>query len=388
MNGSTIITLNPNAVKNNIAFLRKQYGKKVKISSVLKANAYGHGIEQMVPMLEKAGVDHFSVFEYDEAVRIYRSLSAPAAIVIMGWISDRNLKTSIQTGFEFFVFNIDRLKKSLAIARQLKTTAKIHLEAETGMNRTGLNTNQLKEAISILLNNPESFEIMGFCTHLAGPESISNHLRVQRQLKIYQQMLLLLNQNNIKPKYRHVANSAASMVYPATRMDLVRVGIMQYGFWSSAEIFIHYIGNKPEMVDPLHRVLDWKSQIMSIKDVNIGEFVGYGVSYLAQTKLKMAIVPVGYSNGYSRSLSNKGRVLVRGIRCSVIGLVNMNMIAIDVTNVDNVTEGDEVVIIGKQADLEIKVSAFSDISNMLNYEVLSHLPKNIERKVLNGSNGG
>jgi alanine racemase len=127
---------------------------------------------------------------------------------------------------------------------------------------------------------------------------------------------------------------------------------------------------------------------MSLKDVNIGEFVGYGVSYLAQTKLKMAIVPVGYSNGYSRSLSNKGRVLVRGVRCSVIGLVNMNMIAIDVTNVDNVTEGDEVVIIGKQADLEIKVSAFSDISNLLNYEVLSHLPKNIERKVLNGSNGG
>lgn len=386
MNGSTIITLNPNAVKSNIAFLRKQYGKKVKISSVLKANAYGHGIEQMVPMLEKAGVDHFSVFEYDEAVRIYRSLSAPATIVIMGWISDRNLKTSIQTGFEFFVFNIDRLKKSLAIARQLKTTAKIHLEAETGMNRTGMNINQLKEAISIIQNNRDSFEIMGFCTHLAGPESISNHLRIQRQLKVYQQMHSLLSQNNIVPKYRHVANSAASMVYPATRMDLVRVGIMQYGFWSSAEIFIHYIGNKPEMADPLRRVLDWKSKIMALKDVNIGEFVGYGVSYLAQTKLKMAIVPVGYSNGYSRSLSNKGRVLVRGVRCSVIGLVNMNMIAIDVSNVEKVMEGDEVVIIGKQADLEIKVSAFSDISNLLNYEVLSHLPKNIERKVLNGSN--
>ena len=284
----------------------------MRISSVVKANAYGHGIEVIVPLLEKEGVDHFSVFDFGEAVRVEKSLSEPQDIMIMGWIGNSNIKSAIQKGFEFFVFNLERLKKALYYAKKLNIKAKIHLEVETGMNRSGLSTEELQEAVLIILQNLEHFTVKGFCTHLAGAESISNYFRIQKQLKKYYSLYSYLINNNIMPEYKHVANSAAAFVYPRTRMDMVRIGIMQYGFWSSTETFIHYTSNKKDKRDPLDRILGWQSQIMTIKDIKEGEFIGYGISYLAQRKTKTALIPVGYSLGYNRSLSNRGRVLIRG----------------------------------------------------------------------------
>jgi len=366
MNLRSIITLNENAVENNISFLRKKLGQKVKISSVVKANAYGHGIEAIVPLFEKYGIDHFSVFEYSDALRVLNSLSEPKDIMIMGWISNHNIRDVIKKGFEFYIFNIERLHTALHYAVELNIKAKIHIEIETGMNRTGLNTKELKEVIAIINGNIQYFEIIGFCTHLAGAESISNHIRIHKQLKKYEKLYDLAKSFDIIPKYKHVANSAASFVFPKSRMDLVRIGIMQYGFWSSAETFIQYISAKKNKTNPLVRVLDWKSQIMSLKEVKTGEYIGYGISFLAQTDMVTALIPIGYYNGYNRALSNKGRVIIRGQRCGVIGVVNMNMMIVDVTNVIGVEIGDEVVIIGKQGDFEIKVSDFGDISNKLN----------------------
>jgi alanine racemase len=375
------ITLNENAVENNIAFLKKKLGGKVKISAVVKANAYGHGIEQIVPVFEKYGIDHYAVFYYSEAVRVFNSLSKPATIMVMGWLCEKSIGEAIEKGIEFFVFNIERLNSAIKYAKELNIKARIHLEAETGMNRSGLNIDELNKAIDIIKENREQIEISGFCTHLAGAESVSNHYRIKNQLRQYKKMLATFEASDLYPKYKHVANSAAAFVYPKARMDLVRVGIMLYGFWSSTEVFIRYINHKNKKIDPLRRILGWHSQIMSVKEVKTGEFVGYGISYLAQTNIKTALVPVGYSFGYSRSLSNKGRVLIRGNRCGVIGVVNMNMIIVDISNVPDAEVGDEVVIIGKQNNLEIKVSAFSDNSDLLNYEILAHLSESIVRTV-------
>lgn len=382
MNRSSEIILSEKAVQNNIKFLKKKLGPQVKISSVVKANAYGHGIEQIVPLFEKYGIDHFSVFDFTEAERVCSSISGKCSIMIMGWIPKDRMKKVLEKGFEFFVFNLERLKLALQTAKLLNVKAQIHLEAETGMNRTGFNAVDLAKAIEIINQNREYFEVVGFCTHLAGPESISNYLRIQKQLKVYQKLLTLLYNNDIRPTYRHVANSAGAFSYPKTRMDLVRIGIMQYGFWPSTETFVQYISSKRDKTDPLERIMSWHSRVMSVKEVNTGEFVGYGIAYLAQTEMKTALIPVGYASGFSRSLSNRGRVLICGQRCRVIGVVNMNMIVADITHVKDVSVGDEVVIIGKQGDLEIKVSAFSDISDQLNYEVLAHLSQRILRRVV------
>ena len=195
MTDSSIITLNEKALEKNIAFLKKKLGAKVLISAVVKANAYGHGIEQIVPLFEKYGINHYSVFSYIEAIRVYKSLSKPQPILIMGWVSDENMQDVIKKGIEFFVFNLERLQIALACSKKLHLKANIHLEAETGMNRSGLNTEDLNTAISIIKENEECFDVVGFCTHLAGAESISNHPRIQKQLKNYQKMLTILEKN-------------------------------------------------------------------------------------------------------------------------------------------------------------------------------------------------
>lgn len=382
MNDNSTITLSRKAVKNNIAFLKQQLHANVKISAVVKANAYGHGIEQVVPLFEEQGIDHFSVFDYQEAVRVKKSLNSEASIMIMGWISESNLVNTIRQEYEFFVFSLERLRQAAALAEKHGIKARIHLEVETGMNRSGLHVEELEQAMDIIEKHRDLFTIKGFCSHMAGPESVSNYLRIQKQLKRYEVMCSLLNKKQIIPEYKHIANSAGAFVYPEAQMDLVRIGIMLYGFWSSAEVFMHYVRTKVNKQDPLHRLLNWSSKVMAVKDVEEGEFIGYGLSYLAQRPIKTALIPVGYSIGYSRSLSNKGRVIINGCRCGVISTVNMNMIIADITNVPEVSIGDEVVIIGKQGDLEIKVSAFSNISNELNYEVLAHLSENINRIVL------
>jgi len=382
MTNSSILSIDEKALKNNVSFLKKKMGKKVVISAVVKANAYGHGIEQIVPLFEKYGINHFSVFSYSEALRVYHSLSEPQTIVIMGWIPDEKMADVIEKGIEFFVFNLERLELALETAKRMNLVARVHLEVETGMNRSGLESDELNEAISLIKENEDYLKVAGFCTHLAGAESISNHPRIQKQLKKYQKMLTVLETAGIDPGYRHVANSAASFIYPKARMDLVRIGIMIYGYWSSIEVFIQYSHNKVNKADPLQRILSWKSKIMAIKTVKYGEFVSYGISYLAQSDVKTALIPIGYASGYSRSLSNKGLVIINGHRCGVIGVVNMNMIIADISHVPSAQEGDEVVIIGKQDHLEIKVSAFSDISDQLNYEVLAHLSESIKRTVV------
>jgi len=382
MTESSLVTLNEISVRNNVTFLKKKMGKNVILSAVVKANAYGHGIEQIVPLFEKHGINHYSVFSYQEAIRVYNSLSESSTIMIMGWISDADLTDAIEKGIELYIFNIERLVLAIGCAQKLNKKVNIHLEAETGMNRSGLTEEELIQAIAIIKENEQYINLVGLCTHLAGAESISNHSRILKQLKSYQRMLTILETNGISPQIKHVANSAASFIYPKARMDMVRVGIMLYGFWSSSEVFIQYVNNRKNKIDPLNRILGWESRIMSIKEVKTGKFIGYGISYLAQTDMKTALIPIGYASGYSRSLSNKGRVLIGGQLCCVIGVVNMNMIIADVTNIPNVKLADEVVIIGKQDSLEIKVSAFSDISDELNYEVLAHLSELIKRTTI------
>jgi alanine racemase len=186
----------------------------------------------------------------------------------------------------------------------------------------------------------------------------------------------------LSPEQKHTACSAAALRYPKFQMDMVRLGIIQYGFFPNKEILIEYLTKKKETENPLKRLISWKSHVMDVKKVKTGEFVGYGTSYLANYDLKIAIIPVGYAHGFSRNLSNQGIVLINGQRVSVVGTVNMNMITVDVTQVNSVEKGDEVVLIGKQGDLEISVSSFSEFSEQVNYELLTRLPENLPRLVV------
>lgn len=383
MHSTSTIVLNSEALKSNIGFIRSCVGPEVRLSSVVKGNAYGHGIEAFVPLVESCGVDHFSVFSADEAHRVHSVVSRDSTILIMGEVGESGLEWAIENNIEFFVFDIERALAALTIARKLEKAAKIHIEVETGLNRTGFNKPGLKQLVELIKSSDGYLAVEGLCTHYAGAESIANYVRVQNQIKKYNKFYQWLVSQGITPTLRHTACSAAAMAYPKTHMDLVRIGILQYGFWPSKEIFIDYLGRlrNREKMDPLKRVISWTSYIMSIKEVKTGEFIGYGTSYLAQQNMTIAAVPVGYAHGYSRVLSNQGRVLVNGRRVGVVGIVNMNMMMIDITDVPDVHRGMKVILIGGKDETAISVASFGELSNQLNYELLTRLPHDIPRLI-------
>lgn len=383
MQTNSVIELSRSAYQKNIDFLKQLFGKKIILSSVVKGNAYGHGIAEFVSMASACGVNHFSVFDADEARQVKAALQNEIPIMIMGFVSDEDLEWIINNEIEFFVFDKKRLLSACKMARKLKKRAIIHIEIETGMNRTGFEKNELSTVVTILKKEKEHLVFKGLCTHYAGAESIGNYYRVEKQIKRFEEIRQYLLEKELKPELLHSACSAASVMFPETRMNLVRIGIMQYGLWPSQEVFITYLNSKKIKSDPLHRIITWKSAVMSVKKVKSGDFVGYGTSFMAKKNMKIAVIPIGYAHGYSRSLSNHGRVLIQGQRCMVVGLVNMNMIAVDVTDIENVKKNDEVVLIGNQDHLAISIASFSDYSNQLNYELLTRISKTIPRKIIN-----
>lgn len=377
---TSYIELSQSALEENYKFLQSVVGEQTLISTVIKGNAYGHGIVDLVPMAIKAGQTHFSVFSADEA-RLCREVAPFAEIMIMGMLDNEELEWAITNNIQFYIFEVDRLEEALKIAKKLNQLAQIHLELETGMNRTGLRKKEVLKVIE-LLNQNENYILKGVCTHFAGAESIGNYVRIQEQIKSFKKQRKQLAKEGLIAERYHLASSAATLSYPKTQMDMVRIGILNYGFWPSTETFIHFVKDKLDRTDPLRRILSWKSKVMSTKTVETGEFIGYGTTYMARENMKIATVPVGYSHGYSRSLSNQGRVLVNGERVSVVGIVNMNMMVLDITDIPDTKKGDEVVLIGDQGDYSISVSSFSELSDQLNYELLTRLPHNIPRKVI------
>lgn len=380
MASTSIIEIKCKAIENNVHFIRQLIGPDVVISAVIKGNAYGHGIEVAIPALEYSGVTHFAVYSSSEARDAYNVMDDSSTLMIMGFIFEDDLKWVIQHQIEFYVSNLSTLKQAISMAKKLEKPARIHIDVETGMNRTGLLLKDLKKAIPIIKDNAEHLMLQGLTSHLAGAESIANHNRVKKQFSVFRKRRKLLHESGISPTLHHIASSAATISYPETRMDMVRTGILLYGYWPTKETFIYYIHRRKDKSDPLKRAVTWRTQVMSTKTVPEGEFIGYGLSFQAQSKMEIMILPVGYSNGYSRSLSNNGHVLVKGQRAEVIGSVNMNMILCDISTIKGkIHIGDEVVLIGQQGDMEISFSSFADMNNSLNYEILARLPNNIER---------
>ncbi len=377
------IELSKSALRNNLQYIRSRLQEGVILSAVCKGNAYGHGIEPMVLMAEAEGVRHFSVFSSAEARRVQANVRHDSTIMIMGYIHNDELPWAIENNVQFYVFEFDRLHAAIAAAKNAGKKAAIHLEVETGMNRTGFEEDQLPALFDILHNNREHLQIEGLATHYAGAESIANYLRIQQQIKKYQELHRLFCEQNLTPRLRHTACSAAAINYPETTFDMVRIGIMFYGFWPNEETYIYQLRQQDKKgLDPLKRVISWKSEIMSVKQVKMGEFIGYGTSYQAPYDMRIAIVPVGYGYGFSRSLSNLGRVLIKGKRLPVIGVVNMNLAMVNVNELPKVKKGEEVVLVGKQGRQEISVASFSEMSSQLNYELLTRLPLDIPRKVV------
>lgn len=377
------VELSQAALKKNINFIRKKIGPTTRLSCVVKANAYGHGIPQIVTMLGRCGVNHISVASAYEAEEVLEYRREGTDIMIMGILYDQDIEWAIAHDIEFYIFNYDRLPLVLEKAKKLAKKAKLHIEVETGTNRTGMTEPYFRKSLTFLKRHQAHLTFQGLCTHLGGAESMSNAFRTEQQKTRYKRYLADCKKRNFMPLCRHIACSASALAMPETHYDMVRVGVATYGFWPSPDIYYQHLQAVGKMKDtPMSRIISWKTDIMDVKHVPRGDFIGYGTSFQANHDMKVAVIPVGYCNGYPRGQSNQGQVLIQGRKAPITGLINMNLFMVDVSDIPNVTVGEEVVLLGKQKNNTIKVSSFTNYTQLLNNEMLSRLPMAIPRKII------
>jgi alanine racemase len=380
---SSRIELSQSSLTNNINFIRKKVGKNVKISSVVKANAYGHGIFEFVKMAEKAGVNHFATASAFEAEEVLEAKRDSSDVMIMGILYDEDIDWAISHEIEFYVFNYDRLPLVLESAQRVGKKAKVHIEVETGANRTGLPAKEFSQTLTFLKKHAKDIVFKGLCTHFGGAESFANQFKIDAQLNRFKQFLNKCNQRKISPEYRHIASSAAALAYKDTVYDMVRIGVAQYGSWPSPDIYYKHLQDIGKQSDAaLKRIFSWKTDIMDIREVDAGEFIGYGTAYQATQDMTVAVLPLGYSNGYPRAQSNRGHVLIKGKKAPILGLINMNLFMVDVSHIEGIKVGDEVVLVGRQRNNKISISSFTQVTQLLNNEMLSRLPAAIPRKAV------
>lgn len=354
----------------NLQQFRKRIGPKVKLMAVVKANAYGHGVNQVAQIVAKNGVDWFGVNNLKEGLEI-RRLGINLPVLILGYVPLTALKTAVENNLSLGVCNRETVEN-------LPAEAKIHLKIETGINRQGIKLVEILDFVSLC--QKKAIKIEGVYTHYANIEDTIDSSFAFAQLAKFKKVLAVLKKAKIKIHLRHTACSAAVILFPQTFFNMVRVGIGLYGFWPSKETKIS--AQQARIKLQLKPVLAWKTKVVQIKSVPKGETIGYGRTFKTLRKSKIAVLPVGYWDGYDRKLSNTGMVLIHGQFAPVVGRICMNMFMVDITDIADVKVEEEAVLIGRQGKNEITVEELAQKIGTINYEVVTRINSQIKREVV------
>jgi len=374
----TTVEVSQKALVHNLRQFRKRVGKKIKIMAVVKANAYGHGIKEVAGIVSKKGADWLGVNSLEEGI-ILRQEGIKLPILILGNILPGKIGEAIKNDLSFVVYHRAIIKKANQEAKKLKKSARAHLKVETGTNRQGIGLNEISPFAKFCASQKNVF-LEGAYTHYANIEDTLDPSFAIEQLAKFKQALQLIKQRNVKIPIKHTACTAATILFEETYFDLVRVGIGLYGLWPSRETKVS--AQEKRIKIDLQPVLSWKTKVAQLKTVKKGETISYGRTYKTRRKSRIAILPVGYWDGYDRKLSNSGRVLIRGQLVPVLGRVCMNMIMVDVTDISKVKVEDEVVLLGKQRKNEITAEEMAQKIGTINYEIVTRINPELPRKVV------
>ncbi len=357
---------------HNLANFRKLLGPDIKLMSIIKSNAYGHGLLEMAKIGEESGyVDWFGADSIEEGIKL-RENGVKKPILILGYTMFENIADLAKYELSQVVANEETLIKM----GELEMPVKVHLKIETGTSRQGIAFKDIPEYIRLFKKYPH-IELEGLSTHYANIEDTTDHSYAKKQLEKYQEALHIFQQQGIDIPIKHTACSAAAILFPETRFDLARIGISQYGLWSSKETFASAQDRKIDI--ELKPVLTWKTVIAHIKDLPAGTPVSYGLTEKLTRDSKVAVLPIGYWDGYDRKLSSVGNVLVNGKRCKIIGRICMNMCVIDITDAGDVKLEDEVTLLGRQGEEEITAEEIASKIGTINYEVVTRINPTIKR---------
>ena len=360
------------AVRDNILALKDNLlaGEGHKVCAVIKADAYGHGAVQVGEYIKDI-VDFFAVATMDEAMEL-REAGLDLPILILGYVHPEYAAIAAENDIRLTVFDVETAEQ---LSRNLKDAGiqedkklKIHIAIDTGMNRIGFQMslemlNKIKEISQI-----SNLEIEGIFTHFFAADS-ENLSSAERQFAFFTDVISELEKEGVRIPIHHCANSAASTRMQHTAMDMARFGISIYGLYPSD--CATQVTLKP--------VMTLKSHVVMVKTIHAGATVGYGATYTAPHNTVVATIPVGYADGYMRSLSNKGYVLIRGQKAPIIGRICMDQFMVDVSSIEGVCRGDEVVLAGKQEDSIITMEEISELAGSFNYEFACDINKRVPR---------
>jgi len=345
---------------------------------VVKSNGYGHGLLEISELAARYGADWLGVNSLDEALILQRS-GIDRTIILLGYTPLSRLRTAVENNFRLTVYNEETIKKLGEITSAIKKNAYLHIKTETGVHRQGIEGDKLLSLIRKIQEHPY-LKIEGLSTHFANIEDTIDHSYAQSQLEKYNQYIDVLKKNKIEIPIKHTACSAAAILFPETYFDMVRVGIGIYGLWPSRETYLSCIETRRKPVD-LKPVLSWKARIVQVKEVPEDAFIGYGCTFKTTRPTKLAVIPVGYNDGYDRGFSNSSYVLVNGKRAPLRGRVAMNFITADITDIPAVRVEDEVVLLGRQVKETISADYLASLCATINYEIVTRINPLIPRIV-------
>jgi alanine racemase len=362
---TTYVEIDLTAVRSNLEVFRNMLSPETKLLAMVKAQSYGSGIEKMGDFLQKQGVDYLGVAYADEGIEL-RKQGIDLPILVMN-TEEEGFEDCIRYDLEPAIFTLRQLD---GFIRELilhgRRNYPIHLKLDTGMRRLGFELKELGQVCDILKAQPEVY-VKSVYSHLADADNRRDKRFTEHQIVQFghacEQLYHRLNYSFL----RHLLNSEGVSNYPQAQFDMVRLGIGMYG-----------ISSNPAVKRKLQPVINWSTAVSQVKSLKKGESVGYGRSFVAQTPMEIAILPVGYADGYRRSLSNGvGNVYINGKACPVVGRVCMDMIMVDVTN-KKVKEGDRVELIGKHINIEKLAEAMGTIP----YEVMTGISRRVNRVYL------
>jgi len=356
--GSAWIEINLDSVKRNAENIRELVGSKIKIMGVVKGNGYGHDAVEVSRILLECGVDQLAVARIEEAIRL-RENGINVPILVLGLTMTEQMKLYIEYQVMPTISDIESVKKLNKIGAEENKVIKIHIKVETGMGRIGI---KQKDVIDILkkIMKMQYVNVDGIFTHFSTADELNKEY-TYKQFECYKKIMDKIKDTNIAEPVFHVANSSAVLDLHNMWLDMIRPGSLIYGLYPSEEV---------KKIIKLYPALTFKSRISFIKKLDTGMYIGYGNTFKTKRETVVGTISAGYADGYSRLLSNCGKVLIRGEKVPVIGRVCMDQMMVDLTDLPEAGIGDEVLLWGEQSQGKISIEAIAKKLDTISEEIV------------------
>ncbi len=361
--GRSWIEVSLSTILTNLEIYRKSVPSYLQIMAVVKADAYGHGDSVVSKLLNENGINHFAVSNVDEAIRI-RESGVDGQILILGYTPLNRLNDLVMYDITQTLLSEEYAK----VIAQSMLPIKCQFAIDTGMRRIGLNADDLDYCESIIREYSKKLCLNGIFTHLCVADTEQQRQFTNDQIDLFEKVVQRVSDLNLP--FCHCMNSAGGLWYTSEISCFARLGIILYGLKPD------YSNKLPQGIEP---ALTWKSVVSMVKNVHTGDSIGYGRSYIVNQEMRVATVPTGYADGYSRLLSNKGWVLINGCKAPIIGRICMDQMMVDVTRIDNVSIGTEVILLGKSGEEIITADDLAHIYGSIGYEVVCAISKRVDR---------